>query len=346
MLSSSATTRSEAAASAGRAIVAALAAAADRLGAAALPDIVGALLRDSFPLPADDRRYRTNSLLPGRIPLELSFSEAAPGALRLDLEPFGPLVSPATRREAAIAWWREAAAAFGAMAVSEAEPHLNLWWDALRGAEAHFGAFLGAVVDAQGLAEVKIYLELDPARARLAALPWCAVATQAIADLPGTEPHFVSISVGRGGGVNERLYHACRSEVAVPDLAPLVAGLGLAQAAPQLMLAALTVTGGQFAIPANGVVLGLRPIGGGTELKLDVMLPAGAARTRLQGLRQLHLARQGDTRALERWLTVLGGRPLPDLTVAGLTVGPDLSPRLSLYGNPAWLQPATRQGFA
>ena len=65
-----------------------------RLGTKNPVEQIGPLLDRSFELPAGDPRYGNNALLPGHLPLEHSFSETAQGALRLDFEPLGPLITP------------------------------------------------------------------------------------------------------------------------------------------------------------------------------------------------------------------------------------------------------------
>jgi hypothetical protein len=71
--------------------------AAQRLGTQDPVQHIGGLLDRTFDLPIGDPRYGNNSLLPGHLPLETSFSETSRDALRIDMEPLGPLVTPHAR---------------------------------------------------------------------------------------------------------------------------------------------------------------------------------------------------------------------------------------------------------
>ena len=58
--------------------------------------------RHTFARPASDPAYRTNRLQPGVLPLEWSFSEAGPDALRIEFQPFDPDLAPEERLKCAI----------------------------------------------------------------------------------------------------------------------------------------------------------------------------------------------------------------------------------------------------
>ena len=59
------------------------------------------LIERTFHLPDDDYSYARNSLAPGAVPYEPSFSETEPGKLRFTIEPLGPNASPIARRDEA-----------------------------------------------------------------------------------------------------------------------------------------------------------------------------------------------------------------------------------------------------
>ena len=73
-----------------------------RLGTTDPVPLIGGIIDRSFNLPVGDPRYGRNALLPGSLPLEHSFSEAASHALRFDMEPLGPDASPWSRRWASV----------------------------------------------------------------------------------------------------------------------------------------------------------------------------------------------------------------------------------------------------
>ena len=75
--------------------------AARHLGTANPLPYVSGLLHRTFSLPEGDPEYGFNTLMPGAAPLESSFSEEEPGALRLTLEPLGPSEAPLARRDEA-----------------------------------------------------------------------------------------------------------------------------------------------------------------------------------------------------------------------------------------------------
>src|SRR5262249_49771878 len=73
----------------------------DRIGAMArelgvvdpMSGELGDLFVHTFSRPAGDVEYRSNRLQPGALPLEWSFSETEPDALRIEIQPFDPTLA-------------------------------------------------------------------------------------------------------------------------------------------------------------------------------------------------------------------------------------------------------------
>jgi hypothetical protein len=299
----------------------ALARTARALGTAAPAGPLREMLRVTFGLPAHDARYGDNALEPGALPLELSFAERTPGLLRFDVEPFGPELTPAERREQAIAVARDVAQdAFGARAAAALEA-----WSARvpRPSGGAFGAFLGASLDAAGPVAVTVYSELagaaPPALAREAA------------DLAAGEPHFCALAVAAGGAAT-RVYVACRDELRLLSLEPFMRAHGLGDRFPAFVEAVLHVTGGLWTLPAESALIGLRAVAGGLELKLELFgaaLPAPGRRGATIARMLAPPARAG----YARWLAALRE---PEPAIVSVRVAPAAGPALNLYAVPPW----------
>jgi hypothetical protein len=305
------------------------------------PPQVESLLRETFARRCGDVDYRRNRLLPGRLPLELSFMESEPDALRLDLEPFGPMVGPLDRRARALGWLLDLiACVHGAARAREVEDRAARWSVPDQSWRPAFGAFLGLTFDAGGLAEGKIYFEIDPGRA--AEYPgWDADLAALSGKIEGAEPYFVSLAAGRRPAI-ERLYLACRRDVSVLALNGMLQAAALGAAAPAFAVAALAVTGGSFVIPAHCAIVGLRRVAGGIEIKLDVMAPPSApgSEAAIGRLRRALAVRPDRLAALDRWLAAVAlgnGAPSAAVTLLSVRVGPDGVPRYGLYAAPDWL---------
>ena len=138
-----------------------LAVASRRLGTHNPVDSIGGLIDRTFDLSLGDPRYGNNSLLPGSLPLEYSFSELSGNALRLDLEPLGPHASPAARRQEASREMRSLVQRYyGRPALHWFDQQSEPWRGSHVNGAARFGAFFGAAYDDAGLQEGKVYYEL------------------------------------------------------------------------------------------------------------------------------------------------------------------------------------------
>lgn len=302
-------------------------------------DIIGGLLDRTFDLPVGDPRYGRNQLSPGFTPIEHSYSEMAPGALRLDLEPLGPNASPhARQQEAGREMRRVVKQHFGDRALAWFDERSESWRGSRLHGGAKFGAWYGLGVDASGVEESKVYYELRPGE--LDSLPpnLQHAARVAMSCLPALTPIFTSIACGRSRGA-QRLYFYHRGDLRLLDLEPLLHRLGIGNQLPGLLAAAGVVLGGRFVLPEGSVILGIRDTSKGIEMKLDVLV-GGMADPPQQMFQLLNLAlgeRPRSQAGLMNWAQAL----TPDdedgpgaISVVSFRVQPELSTRCSLYIRP------------
>ncbi len=310
-----------------------------RLGTRNPVDDLGGLLDRSFDLPCGDPRYAQNSLLPGALPLEHSFSELAADALRLDMEPLGPTASPAARQQEVSREMRRLVRAhYGAPALRWFDEKSEPFRGSRLSGSARFGAWFGAAYDEAGVQEAKAYYELGPNG--LDDLPENLqhAARVAMAALPGLTPIFLSIACGRQQGA-QRVYFYYPAELRLLDLEPMMNRLGIGHQLPALLTTVGLILGGRFTLPAGSVVLALRDTSRGIEMKLEIILPAIPDPPRqMHGLIQMHLAQRPESqRALQQWIQAM----TPDdydspgsISVVSVRVSPAVAGRLSLYFAP------------
>lgn len=310
-----------------------------RLGTTDPVPLIGGIIDRSFNLPVGDPRYGRNALLPGSLPLEHSFSEAASHALRFDMEPLGPDASPWSRRQEASREMRRIVhQVYGRQALQwfdeRSEPHRA----AAMASNGKFGAWFGGAFDEAGLQEAKVYYELDPER--LDDLPpnLLHASRVAMACLPDLLPIFTSIACGRTQGA-QRVYFFHDGDLRLLDLEPLMNRLGIGHQLPGLLTAVGLILGGRFTLPQGSVVMGLRDTSRGMELKLDVLIPGIPDPPReMHGLIQLHMAQRPEAqRALGRWIQAMTPDECStcgDISVLSTRVNPQMGPRLTLYFRP------------
>jgi hypothetical protein len=271
--------------------------------------------------------YGTNALLPGLTPLEVSFSELTPEALRLDFQPdLGGGRSPA----------RLVAALRGTIAEHFEEDLAREFASRTRSLWAHpgeagFGAFVGAACDGSGLREAKVYCPLEWVRAGDELRPLAAAAK---AELSGLSDLMRAVGVERGGVV-ERAYLVCRNEIELLSLEPLLQRFGLAHRLPELVVTLLRLTGGSFVLMPGSTVIGLRRRRGGVEVKIELLPHAVPAPDRLDAVTGLLAERPASQAAFRRWWRALAAPEThAELGAISVRVTRDHGVRLNVYAHP------------
>lgn len=311
-----------------------------RLGTANPVSMLGGVFDRSFALPVGDVRYGNNSLSPGSMPLEHSFSEVSPSSLRLDMELGGPDATPQARRDETSHTVRGLVhSQFGRDALHWFDRRSEPWRTGAIDGGARFGAFFGGAWDRNGLSEAKAYYEFRPGQ--IGDLPpnLQHAVRVAMAALPGLRPIFTSVAAGRRRGA-QRVYLFYPDELRLLDLEPVMHQLGIGHQLPSVLSSLGVITGGRFTLPAGSAVMGLRDSERGVELKLDLLLPAMPDPPReMHGLIQLHLAQRPEAqRALRNWMqamTLDDERSPGDMSVVGVKVDKRMPARLSIYFRPA-----------
>lgn len=316
-----------------------LAMASRALGVKSPLPYVTPLIDRSFSRPEDDLAYGDNSLTPGAVPFEPSFSESEPDTLRFTIEPLGPGASPLARRDEATREMRRLIAPiFGHDALRWFDSRSEEWRGMSGLGWMRYGAWFGSAFDEDGLYSTKIYYELLPSQVQALA-PGLARLTQlAMAEMPGLMPIFTSIGCKRDTG-SQRVTFMHRGPLAVSALGPLMNRLGIGHQLPSLMRAVGVALGGRFEVAAGGVLVGLRETPEGVELKLEILLAAiPDLPARFVDLLRLGLAeRPRQLAALERWLEAFGVEDAGQqghFSVLSVRVTPQSPARISLYVRP------------
>ena len=315
-----------------------LSTAARSLGAEDPVPLVGGLLERSFPYALGSYDYGTNTLTPGAVPVEPSFSEHESGALRFTMEPLAG-ASPSSRvQEATREMRRLTNRAFG----GDALRWFDRWSEEWRGAIAHprsgYGAWFGIAVDGDGLAASKVYYELQ--REQLEALPprLRSYVVAALETAPGLVPLFTSIRCGRASGM-QRVTLLSRGTLRLTELTPLMDRLGLGHQLPGLMQIVGLALGGRFELPEMSVMLGLSEAEDGPELKFEValgMIP-DLPPSFFDLLAMALAERPRELRSLEQWLQAFtpdSGEWPGHFSVMSVRVTRSNPARVSLYLRP------------
>ena len=300
--------------------------------------MVGPFIERSFTRPLDQYDYGANTLTPGAVPVEPSFSERESGCLRFTMEPCAGAAPSARVQEATREMRRLVDGAFGRDALKWFDRWSEEWRAAVANPRAHYGAWFGMAVDNGGLAASKVYYELTPEQ--LDALPprLRGYVVAALESVPGLVPLFTSIRCGRESGV-QRVTLLHQGTLRLTDLTPLLDRLGLGHQLPGLMQIVGLAMGGRFELPDQAVMLGLQESDTGPELKFEVALgmipdlpPA------FLDLLALALAeRPRELRALQTWLqafTPETGEWPGQFSVMSIKVTASQPARVSLYLRP------------
>ena len=288
---------------------------------------VGDLFDQTFACANSDAQYRSNRLQPGALPIEWSFSETELDALRFEFQPFDPTLAGEERRRRTVGvlarivegyHGRDLAERFklAVQSVSAEEPTLN------------FGAFVGLVQRPRCKYEFKIYVECDPKDPMLS--------SSELSNIAGAAPRFVSVSVG-ASAVSQRIYYICRDGLRTMDLEAVCAALGMSHRFPALLMTMLELTEGQFHLPPNSVLLGIRRHRKESELKVELvcgtaMSPDGLIDRIRRLLQPVSLV------AFRRWVSILCPEKVGTLPVRVVSVKTSAlqPPRLSVYAAEPW----------
>ena len=301
-------------------------AAARRFGVA--DPLLGAtrsLFLRTFARRATDPRYLDNQLQPGALPLEWSFSELDPDALRLELQPFDTERTPLDRR-------RDAAAELSELVRAHYGESRSLRFDSLVGEASansgeglRYGAFLGFALRPEAPPELKLYVELGPhSSCEFGKLPG------------GATPLFRSVAVG-AGGVTERTYTSCRDGLRLLDLESVCAELALAHRFPAVLLTLLELTQSEFQLPPRSVLLAVRRDARDSELKVELVAGSALNPAGLVG-RIERLLEPSALAPFRRWRHIVQGEAVDELapSVVSVRVSAALPPRLSVYAAEPW----------
>ncbi|HEY9229437.1 MAG TPA: hypothetical protein VIP11_22500 [Gemmatimonadaceae bacterium] len=312
------------------------------LGTANPLPAVGPIIERSFSLPSDSREYGANTLSPGAVAFEPSFSENESSALRFVMEPLAGASPVARQQEATREMRRLVAPTFGRDALHWFDQRSEDWRGMTTHPHAAYGAWFGAAFDQHGLAGSKVYYELRPGQ--LDAIPRGLrnIALAATESVPGLTPLFTTIRCGRQAG-SQRVTFLHRGWLRVADLAPLMTRLGMAHHLPSVMQIVGVALGGRFELPDAAVMLGVAETVSGPELRIEIalgMLPDVPAA--FVDLLALSLAeRPRELHALGKWLRAFtpddGERP-GKFSVLTLRTTRDTPARVNLYLRPAELE--------
>jgi hypothetical protein len=302
---------------------------------------VGRLLDSTFALPDGDPRYANNALTPMAAPIEPSFSELQPNALRFTIEPLGPGASGIDRRDEATREMRRLVGEhFGREALRWFDRQSEAWRGFGSGSDLGYGAFFGTTSDRDGLAASKVYYETG--KNQLSALPTGLYGiVQVVTSLmPGLRPLFTTLSATRDEG-GQRLTFVQPGAIKVSDFQPVLDALGLGDRMPGLLQTIGLTLGGRFDLPPNSCLVAFgQDSEGFPEFELYVMLgmipdvPPNFLQLLSLGLSE----RPRELVALERWLSAF--TPDDDVwpgrfSILSLRTGRRAPPRVSLYLRPA-----------
>jgi hypothetical protein len=232
---------------------------------------VGRLLDASFSFPEGDAKYAANTLTPGAVPFEPSFSEREPEVLRFTIEPYPGALPTSRRDEATREMRRLVGPLFGRDALHWFDERSEEWRGLGANGGLDYGAWFGTSYDGNGLSSSKVYYELKPHQ--LAGLPpsLLALVRTAMATMPNLMPVFTTIACRRDAG-SQRVTFLHNGPLRLTDLTALMSRTGMEHQLPSLMQIVGLTLGGRFDLPERSVLIGLSETSEGPELKLEVML--------------------------------------------------------------------------
>jgi hypothetical protein len=302
-------------------------------------EFIKPLLDRSFPLPRGAPQYAVNSLTPGAVPCEPSFSEQEPRLLRFTIMPLVTESSPIGRRnEATREMRRLVGPIFGHDALRWFDQRSEEWRGMASPSHLDYGAWFGTAYDEDGLHSSKIYYELHETQLRALPALLKALVQMVRETMPKLVPIFTSIGCARNSG-SQRVTFLHRGPLGLNQMHPLLERLGLAHQLPSLMQIAGLTLGGRFELPERTVLLGLRETAEGPEVKLEIMLGMlpDVPRSFLDLLTLGLAERPQQLRALGNWLHAFTpeSHDWPGkFSVLSIRITPRTPARVSLYLRP------------
>ncbi|MBD1844525.1 hypothetical protein H6F89_14200 [Cyanobacteria bacterium FACHB-63] len=314
---------------------------------------VGDLIERSFWLPQGDMHYAQNTLTPGTVPFEPSFSEQEPNTLRFTIEPLGPDAPPVIRRDEATREMRRLVShLFGGNALRWFDERSEEWRGLFPNPHLSYGAWFGNAYDRDGLHSSKIYYELRPNELSALPLPLATLARIALESMPALVPVFTTITCQRDNG-KQRITFLHWNGLRLTDLNALLSRLGLSHRLSAVMQVFGLALGGRFDLPERSLFVGLSGTPQEPELKLEVALgmlpdlPPSFLRLLTLGLSE----RPRELQAMQRWLQAFTpesyGWP-GHFSILSVCLTPNYPARVSLYLRPIEFDLSQQQldGFA
>ncbi len=309
------------------------------LGVKSPLNYVNSLIDRSFSLPDNDLSYADNSLTPGAVPYEPSFSETEPNILRFTIQPLGPGAPPIARRDDATREMRRMIApSFGKDALHWFDSRSEEWRGTNGLGWMSYGAWFGSAFDEDGLYATKIYYELLPSQIDNLSPELANTSRLVMSQMPSLYPIFTSIGCKRDLG-SQRITFMQRGPLNVSSLGPMMNRLGIGHQLPSLMRVVGLALGGRFDLPQGGALIGLRHTPVGIEMKLEILLGSlPDMPSRFLQLLRLGLAeRPRQLNAMDRWLAAFGIEDANEqghFSVLSIRVTPRDQAKISLYVRP------------
>jgi hypothetical protein len=204
------------------------------------------------------------------------------------------------------------------------------------------GGVFGSSFDRYGLAESVVGFDLQAGLEGALVPSLQKLARTVTSMLPGLRPAFTMVRCGRTSGTQQIAFDI-QQPLALGDLKPLMGELGIGHQHGSLVSSTAFLLGARFTLPPNTASLTLRPVRGGIEMRLDVMLESipDPPPQMLSLLRLLMTERPRSLATLDRWLSAFTPDGFPnagDFTVLSVWVRPDMPARVALYLRPAALE--------
>jgi hypothetical protein len=266
-------------------------------------------------------------------PLSSQFAENAPGSLSLLVHPAGSVrdnvdLSTQVARRVVSRHFGPQAARWFDQRIEPASGSQSL-------------AFFGGGFDRDGVKESVVGFDVAAHQLEGVSHGLARLARIALGHLAGANVVSTMVRCGRHAGT-QQITIAPAGDTPLSSLRPLMDDLGLGHQHPSLMSSAAFLLGARFTLPPGSARVTLRPIRGGVEMRLDVILEAIAdPPAQLVSLLRLWMSeRPRSIKGFDRWLSAFTFEGLPhagDVTVLSVWVRPDVSARMALFLRPAAL---------